>query len=89
MNLEATRWEETESDTWIDMIRTPDGPLFAVRNSVGECLGVFGDWVDEPIPSQRTPQFLTNYRFLFWKQAAQVLDKWLAENPQTSDEEYA
>ena len=86
MRLKATRWEDAESDTWIDRINTPDGPLFAVRNSVSECLGVFGDWIDEPIPSQRTPQFYRDYRFIFWDQAVTALKKWLETNRSSWEE---
>ncbi len=40
---------------------------WAVVNAFGECLGRYGPWHDEPIPSERSDKWIKQHRFEFSK----------------------
>ena len=48
----------------VELARQKDGSeLWAVRDQIGNCLSVSGDWLAEPAPSSRDDAFLRECRF--------------------------
>jgi len=59
----------------IDMVRGRKGSVsYAVRQQ-GACMNAKGEWEFEPIPSSRTDEWLKEFRFSSWEDAAKAVER--------------
>jgi hypothetical protein len=58
----------------IDRVKGFDGTRYAIRQG-GACMNAQGDWEWEPIPSSRTDEWLAEFRFTTWLDAANAVER--------------
>ena len=82
MNVEPVRWvyvSESGIEIYVDRVSRSDGThCFAVRRGV-EVMSVYGVWIYEPRPSERSDEFLQQHRFESLADAVKVLSQWLRD----------
>lgn len=69
-----TAWATGVDPVAIDRVQSKHGVCYAVRQD-GYCLGKKGWWALEPIPSERTEEWLAENRYQTFGEAAEAVDK--------------
>lgn len=70
--FEATQYRPKIPADQFTVIEKVGANSWAVRDGFGACLSNKLEWVDEPMPSARTPEFLAEHRFQTAEAAAEA-----------------
>lgn len=81
--LEPIRWQVRDLiegfSVFVEVVRTKaGGTLYAIRNPYGDCLSREMKWDDEPLPSNRSAEFLASHRFESLEEVLELVKRWHA-----------
>lgn len=76
MAILATCWLDERSGLTINRLINKSGDTFAVRSTCNECLNVYG-WLEvEPLPSNRSKEFLERCRWNSFDDAVLAIEHY-------------